>query len=149
MWLTFCLKDILSDRHFSPRQNAPRTFCSNFQRGHIAPNPKFWWTFCFNFANFSLAFLDALAYFGHFFTYLGHILAMSWAILNMAYGLGQEEEKETIVLVLVNFHFLHFHFLQCCNFENLCSLLFLPDEWKHESSASNKQYVASCLAFSY
>ena len=63
--------------------------------------------------------------------------------------LGQEEEeKETVVLVLVNFHFLHFHFLQCCNFENLCSLLFLPDEWKHESSASNKQYVASCLAFS-
>ena len=36
-----------------------------------------------------------------------------------------------------------------CNFDNLCSLLFLPDEWKHESSASNKQYVASCLAFSY
>ena len=25
----------------------------------------------------------------------------------------------------------------------------MPDEWKHESSASNKQYVASCLAFSY
>ena len=66
--------------------------------------------------------------------------------------LGQEEEqKETTVLVplkqllirpsVEGERVVKLSVSALCfeNFENLCSLLFLPGEWKNESSASNKQ----------
>ena len=127
MWQIF-----FSDRHFAPRQNTPQHFTRISQRWHVAPNPKFWWTFCSNFFYLSWA-------------HLGHVLG------NTQYGIwpwaGRRKRNNSPSPSKLSLSALSLSAV-FCDFENLCSLLFLPDEWKHESSASNKQYVASCLAFS-